>query len=227
MAETTRFVGYVRVSTARQGRSGLGLEAQRQAIADYAASVGGVVSAVFCEVESGKKDNRPELAKALKQCRLTGSRLLIAKLDRLSRNAEFLLHLQNSHTPFVCADMPGADETTVGVMAVMAQRERKAISERTKAALAAKKARGAKLGCPLGARAFGENCHGEAGRAAVVENAKRRAEELADVVLALRGEGLSLAKVAGRMNELGYKTARGGQWHASTVKNLLDRIEAK
>jgi DNA invertase Pin-like site-specific DNA recombinase len=137
-----KLVAYEQVSTARQGRSGLGLEAQRKAIDDFAAGRGAEVLARFTEVESGGKDDRPELDKALQLARLRGATLVIAKLDRLSRNAAFLLTLQASSVRFVACDMPEANNLTVGIMALVAQQEREAISRRTKEALAAAKARG-------------------------------------------------------------------------------------
>ncbi len=140
------FVSYLRVSTDRQGRSGLGIEAQRAAVASYLAGFGAVPLVEFVEVESGKHSDRPELARALTECRLRRATLVIAKLDRLARDAHFLLGLQRSGIAFTAADMPNANWLTVGIMAMVAEEERHAISERTKAALAAAKARGVKLG---------------------------------------------------------------------------------
>ena len=139
-AGSQRFVAYERVSTKRQGTSGLGLEAQRKAIDDLAVSRGAEVIARFTEVESGKRADRPELAKALHLAKVTGATLLIAKLDRLSRNAAFLLTLRDSGVRFVAADMPEANDLTVGIMALVAEQEREAISRRTREALAATKA---------------------------------------------------------------------------------------
>ena len=136
------FVSYLRVSTTKQGASGLGLEAQRKAVADYLNGGDWTLLGEYVEVESGRKNDRPELLKALEHCRLTGAKLVIAKLDRLSRNAHFLIGLQEAGVPFVAADMPNANELTVGIMALVAREERKAISSRTKAALAAAKERG-------------------------------------------------------------------------------------
>ena len=143
------FVSYHRVSTARQGRSGLGLDAQRQAVANYLN--GGTRSLLreFVEVESGKLNTRPELEQALHLCKVTGATLVIAKLDRLSRNAAFLLTLRDSGVQFVAADMPDANALTVGILALIAQHEREAISRRTREALAAAKRRGIKLGKSL------------------------------------------------------------------------------
>ena len=147
------FIAYNRVSTEKQGRSGLGLEAQQAAAKAFVASRGasGKLLASYTEIESGKRVDRPELAKALEHARLTDGVLLIAKLDRLSRDAHFLLGLPKAGVRFTAADMPHADNFTVGIMALVAQKERESISERTKAALAAAKARGVKLGNPKGA----------------------------------------------------------------------------
>ncbi|MGS4919625.1 MULTISPECIES: recombinase family protein [Mameliella] len=150
----TRIIAYERVSTVRQGRSGLGLEAQRSTIDAFATSRSATVLARFTEVESGKRNDRPELDKALNLARLTGATLVIVKLDRFSRNAAFLLTLQGSGVSFLACDMPEANDLTVGTMAFVAQQEREAISRRTKEALAAAKARGVKLGNPNGAAAL-------------------------------------------------------------------------
>jgi DNA invertase Pin-like site-specific DNA recombinase len=141
-----KFVSYLRVSTDRQGASGLGLEAQRKAVLDYLNGGRWTLVAEFVETESGAKTDRPKLADALALARAHGAKLVIAKLDRLSRDAHFLLGLQNAGVQFVAADMPEANEMIVGIMAVVAQAERKLISKRTKDALAAAKARGQKLG---------------------------------------------------------------------------------
>jgi len=148
-----KLVAYERVSTARQGRSGLGLEAQRHAIDEFTASRDARLLARFTEVESGGRTDRPKLATALKLARLTGSTLVIAKLDRLSRNAAFLLPLRDSGVRFVACDMPEANDLTVGIMALIAEQEWAAGSRRTKEALTAAKARGVKLGNPNGAQA--------------------------------------------------------------------------
>ena len=141
-ASSPKVVAYERVSTARQGRSGLGLAAQRQAIDDYARTRGAAILARFTEVESGGRNDRPELEKALQLARITGATLVIAKLDRLSRNAAFLLTLRDAGVGFVACDMPEANDLTVGIMALVAEAEREAISRRTREALAAAKARG-------------------------------------------------------------------------------------
>lgn len=221
-----KLVAYYRVSTERQGRSGLGLEAQRAAVEAYARQVGGQLLEAFTEVESGKRDDRPQLSQALHLARITGAVLVIAKLDRLSRDAAFLLTLQKAGTRFVAADMPNADETTVGIMAIMAQREREAISQRTKEALKAAKARGAKLGNPNGAAALQRAGKGNAaGVAAVKASADSYAQDLRPILQTLRAAGVeSLGATAAALNARGVRTPRGGQWHKTSVANLLRRL---
>ena len=140
------FIAYYRVSTARQGRSGLGLDAQRKSVTDFLNGGSWELLSEFVEVESGKNDDRPQLEQALATCELSGATLVVAKLDRLSRNLAFLAKLQDSGARFVAADMPEANELTIHIMAAVAQAERKAISTRTREALAAAKARGVRLG---------------------------------------------------------------------------------
>ena len=172
-----RFIAYERVSTARQGASGLGLEAQRHSIDAFAASRNAEVLARFTEVESGRNPDRPELTKALHLSKITGATLVIAKLDRLSRNAAFLLTLRDSGVRFLAVDLPEANDLTVGIMALVAQAEREAISRRTKEALAVAKARGVRLGNPNGAEALKRAGKGAVAlRAAVAANADRHAQ---------------------------------------------------
>ncbi|WP_112324266.1 recombinase family protein [Oceanibium sediminis] len=221
-----RFVAYERVSTARQGKSGLGLEAQRKAIDDFAVTKGAEVLARFTEVESGRKADRPQLQQALTHARLTGATLIIAKLDRLSRNAAFLLTLRDSGVRFIACDMPEANDLTVGIMALVAQQEREAISRRTREALAAAKARGVKLGNPNGAAALRRaGKGGVALRKAVGGNADAFAEELKPVVEDIRTSGItSLRGMAAELNTRGIVTRRNGRWHVSNVQNLLGRL---
>ena len=225
-AAAQRFIAYERVSTARQGASGLGLEAQRNAIDAFANARGATVLARFTEVESGKTANRPELAKALHLSRITGAMLIIAKLDRLSRNAAFLLTLRDSGVKFLAVDMPEANELTIGIMALVAQAEREAISRRTKEALAVARARGVKLGNPNGAEALRRAGKGAVAlRAAVLANAEAHAMDLRAVVEAIQSEGhVSLRAMAAELNRRGMQTRRGGQWGVSNVGNLLRRL---
>ena len=222
-----RLVAYERVSTARQGRSGLGLEAQRSAIDAFAGSRGAEVFARFTEVESGRKNDRPELKKALDLARLTGATLVIAKLDRLSRNAAFLLTLQASGVRFLACDMPEANDLTVGIMALVAQQEREAISRRTKEALAAAKARGVTLGNPNGAAALKRaGKGGVALRGAVAANADDFARSLGLVIAEIRTAGqTSLRAIAAELNDRGIETRRKGAWHVSSLRNLLVRLD--
>lgn len=221
-----KIVAYLRVSTQKQGRSGLGLEAQRSAVEAYAAQRGAKLLNTFTEVESGKLDVRPELDKALHLAKVTGATLVIAKLDRLSRNAAFLLTLRDSGVKFIAADMPDANELTVGIMALVAEQERRAISKRTQEALAAAKRRGVRLGNPNGARALRRAHKGNSASLDVIRaKADARARDLGPVIESLAGEGVtSLGAIAAALNERGMLTPRGGRWYKASVGNLLGRL---
>ncbi|OHV18259.1 resolvase [Methylorubrum extorquens] len=214
-----KFISYLRVSTAKQGASGLGLEAQRKAVADFLNGGRWNLITEVVEVESGKRSDRPKLAEALRLCRLHGATLVIAKLDRLSRDAAFLLNLQAAGVRFIAADMPEANEMVVGIMAVVAQAERKMISTRTKAALAAPKARGQKLG---GDRGVVPTAMAQAkGGAATKAKAHGRATDLAPILAEIRAAGASsLRQVADVLNERGIPTARGGRWSSVQVMRV-------
>jgi len=220
-----RVVAYFRVSTEKQGRSGLGLEAQQAAVAQYCGGRGCEVVGEFVEVESGKNNARPELAKALHLAKVTGATLVVAKLDRLSRNVAFLAALQESGASFVAADMPEANELTIHIMAAVAQAERKAISRRTKEALAAAKARGVRLGNPNGAAAIMRAGKGNAASiTAIRDGADRFAADLEPIVSDIQGAGhTSLRSIAAELNRRGIVTRRGGSWHAATVRDLMGR----
>ena len=221
-ARTIKYVAYLRVSTAKQGRSGLGREAQRQAISDFLA--GGKLVAEFVETESGKNDARPQLAAALHRAKVTGAKLLIAKLDRLSRNVAFIAQLQESGVKFVCADMPEANELTVHLFAAIAQHERKAISERTKAALAAAKRRGTVLGNPNGARAL-RGLGNRAAVKAIKARAKHFADDVAPIIADIQAAGVtSLKGIAEELNTRGILTPRNRQWYPTSVKAVLARL---
>jgi DNA invertase Pin-like site-specific DNA recombinase len=218
-----KFVSYIRVSTAKQGRSGLGLEAQRHAVETYLNGGNWKLVKEFIEVESGKKADRPQLAKAFQACRVFGAKLVIAKLDRLSRNAHFLLGLENAGVDFVAADMPHANRLTVGIMAMVAEDEGRRISERTKAALAAAKRRGVKLGGDHGAQLTAKQR--AAGVAARQAKAQAWADDLADTVKDLQAGGATtLRAIAEGLGARGIPTARGGSWSATQVLRLLERI---
>jgi DNA invertase Pin-like site-specific DNA recombinase len=216
----TNYVTYYRVSTDKQGKSGLGLEAQRAQVAGFIAARPGQVIGDFQEIETGKNDRRPQLSAALKQAKDSGATLLIAKIDRLSRNAGFIFNLKDSGVDFVAVDMPDANTLTVGIMALLAQQEREMISSRTKAALQAKKAQGARLGAALVGCNFTA-----AGRrkSALVRRAEglRRTETARSIAKDLRGEGRTLAEIAERLNKYELKAPRGGLWGAKQVSRIL------
>jgi DNA invertase Pin-like site-specific DNA recombinase len=219
-----KFVSYLRVSTARQGRSGLGLEAQRKAVDDYLNGGNWQLVKEFVEVESGKKADRPQLEKAFQLCRLLGAKLVIAKLDRLSRDVHFLTGLEKAGIEFVCADMPHATPLTVHILAAVAQHEREMISQRTKAALAAAKRRGVKLGGDHGARLTAKQS--AMGRAVLQERARARAADIAPIIAELRTAGaVTLQAIADALNERGIPAARGGQWRITQVVRLLETID--
>ena len=221
-----KVVFYHRVSTVLQGVSGLGMEAQASACTAYAASIKATVLFTFTETESGKLNSRPELTKALALCKVTGATLVIAKLDRLSRNACFLMNLQESGVKFIAADMPQANNLTVGIMALVAQQEAEAISKRTKEALKAAKLRGTILGNPNGAAALKRADKGnKAAVQAIKASADSHAENLRTVLEALAAENItSLGAIARALNERGMLTPRGGAWHKTSVSNLVARM---
>lgn len=230
-----RFVAYYRVSTAKQGASGLGLEAQRRAVADYLNGGSWELVGEFEEIESGKRADRPALAAAIERCRLTGARLLIAKLDRLSRNVHFLSGLKEKGVDFLACDLPDANRFTINIMAAVAEQEHEAISSRTKAALASIKARLAqpdgvhvsrrsgqkikKLGSPRGLTVS----RPDLGTQALTAKADQFAARVRPTLEALRAEGLSLGEVAARLNAMRVNSARGGAWTPTAVKRVLER----
>jgi DNA invertase Pin-like site-specific DNA recombinase len=216
-----RFVAYYRVSTAEQGRSGLGLEAQRAAVEAYLNGGSWELAAEFTEVESGKRADRPELAKALDRCRLIGATLVIAKLDRLTRNVAFMANLMESGAEFVAVDNPHATKFTIHILAAVAEHEREQISSRTKAALAAAKARGKRLGGYRG----NPPPDASLGAAARRDAADAFAARVRPTIVALRARGLSLRRIAAELTAAGVRTADGGVWAATTVGRALARGE--
>lgn len=211
------YVTYLRVSTDKQGASGLGLEAQRAAVASFAKDA--TIAAEYVEVESGKRNERPQLAAAIAHAKKRNAVLLIAKLDRLSRNAGFIFTLKDSGVQFICADMPDANTLTVGIFAVMAQHERETIAKRTKDALAAKRSRGEQLGTVANLTAAGR-AKGQQQRQlnAQMDKANLQAAEL----IKLHAEkGKSLREIAVCLNSKGYTTRRGCLFTAAAVHRLL------
>jgi DNA invertase Pin-like site-specific DNA recombinase len=220
-----KFVAYYRVSTQRQGKSGLGLDAQRSAVQEYLNGGNWRIVAEYTEVESGKRKDRPKLADALKACRVHGAKLIIAKLDRLARNAHFLLGLQEAGVEFIAVDMPTVNRMVVGILALVAEDEAKRISERTKAALAAAKRRGVKLGgIREGHKPFSAKAS-MAGVRARVERANARAADLAPIINELQAAGTrSLRGIADELNARGIPTANGQTWQAMQVSRVLARV---
>lgn len=211
-----QFVVYLRCSTGKQEASGLGIEAQREAVQRYATHAAGAIIAEFVETESGAKSNRPQLAKALALCRRSKATLLIARLDRLSRSLSFVALLLDANVDIRCADMPEANRLLLQMLAVFSEHERQMIRDRTKAALAAAKARGVTLGS-----------HGKILAAANCSEAVRHAETLRPAISAAKLAGCqSLPQIAAYLAEHGHRTADGGQWHPMTVKRILVRLDA-
>lgn len=207
-------IAYYRVSTDRQGRSGLGLDAQRQAVRLFLDGRGELVSE-YTEVESGKKVDRPELENALAECRKRKAKLVIAKLDRLARNVHFISGLMESGVDFVAVDMPEATRLTIHIIAAVAEHEREMISKRTKEALAVAKRRGTRLGNPYPGPSL------ERGRITITAHLDAHRERIAPMIRQLRGEGRTLRAIAAEMNAKGIPTARGREWQAETVANVL------
>ena len=221
------YIAYYRVSTASQGRSGLGLEAQEACVNAFIASRPGakLVAPPFTEIESGKVNNRPELAKALLRAKVTGSTLIVARLDRLSRNATFLMTLRDSGVSFVACDNPEANSLTIGILALVAQQERESTSQRTKDALAAAKARGVRLGSRTGGKHLQGHDYHLAAHAALKAQADARAHDLVSTFADLVNEGITSANAqAAALNDRGILTARGGKWTARSVINAKTRI---
>ena len=215
-----RFVAYYRVSTAAQGRSGLGLEGQQAAVSAYLATQHHELVGTFTEVESGRNSDRPQLAAALAMARRQKAKLIISKLDRLSRNLSFLANLLESPVDIVIADMPTANRLTVQIMAVVAENEARMISERTKSALLAAKARGVVLGNRASLIAAQPMA-----RAEIMKQADQRAEMVLPILRQIVAAGVRSVHVAAeQLNQRGVKTARGGVWHGTTILNLIRRM---
>jgi DNA invertase Pin-like site-specific DNA recombinase len=218
-------IGYVRVSTDKQGRSGLGLEAQREAIARFAQAEGFTLGRIFTEVETGKGadalERRPQLCDALGEARRRKCPVLVAKLDRLSRDVHLISGLMAHRVPFLVAELgPDVDPFILHLFAALAEKERAMISARTKAALSAAKARGVKLGGPklIVAR--------RNALAAIKANADRQAGNVLPIIREIQKTGAStLRELANALNARGISTARGGKWYATSVRNVLSRAK--
>jgi DNA invertase Pin-like site-specific DNA recombinase len=226
-----KFISYLRVSTDKQGRSGLGLEAQREAVTRYLNGGNWTVVAEYVETESGKRSDRPKLAAALSHARAIGATLVFAKLDRLTRNVDLLRTLVASGVDLVFCDLPHVPPGAMGrflltQMASVAELEAGLISERTKAALAAAKARGVKLGNPNGARALrGKQVGNKEAVAAVKQKAQEHASNLRAIIEDIQAQGVtSIRKMAEELNRRSILAPRGGEWQPTTVVRLLARL---
>jgi DNA invertase Pin-like site-specific DNA recombinase len=216
----TKAVAYLRVSTDKQGKSGLGLEAQREAVARYIAANGLELIGEYIEVETGKGSNalskRPELVAALAAAKREKAGLIIAKLDRLARNVHFISGLMETGVEFAVADMPNADRFQLHLFAALAEKEAEVISQRTKAALAAAKERGTELGK-----------HGKILAARNKAEAMDRLEPISADLLELKAQGLSMRKMIAALNDRGIPSPAGGKWHLASLHKALSRLEAE
>ncbi|NIJ08243.1 DNA invertase Pin-like site-specific DNA recombinase [Sphingomonas vulcanisoli] len=217
------FIGYYRVSTDRQGRSGLGLDAQREAVHNFLAERSHTLIAEKIEVESGRNADRPELAKAFALCRLHRATLIIAKLDRLARSVAFVSNILESGVDFIAADFPEANRLTIHILSAVAEHEARMISERTKAALKAAKARGVVLGGDRGNLPTVAARGARASAAVRSQKAAERARDLAPLICSLRDEGRSFEVIAGELRDRGISAARGGLWTGQKVSRLMRR----
>lgn len=221
-----QIVSYLRVSTTRQGASGLGLEAQRAAVTSFAATGGHSLTSEFVEVESGSKNGRQQLAAALAACRLHRATLVIAKLDRLARNVAFIANLMDGGVEFVACDMPHANRLTLHLLAAIAEHEREMISQRTKAALQAAKARGVQLGNPKGAATLLDGCKSAAKASVAVRQAKaaQHANAVAPILGTLAGAGLNNRQIAAELIGRKVPSPSGRGWYAEQVRRTFGRL---
>ena len=211
-----KFIAYYRVSTAQQGKSGLGLEAQKSAVTNYLNGGNWELLREFTEIESGKRKNRPQLLLALAMCRKQKATLVIAKLDRLARNLHFISGLMESKVNFVAVDNPTTNRLTVHILAAVAEDEARAISARTKAALASAKARGVRLGQ-----------NGAVLGSANADAARSNAEELRPIIHTLFEDGIkSVRGIVKSLNNMMIPTPKGKRWHSTSVFRLLTRLRS-
>lgn len=217
METNGKAIAYLRVSTDRQGRSGLGLEAQREAVARYARDARLELIGEYVEVETGKGSNalskRPQLLAALTEAKRAKAKLVLAKLDRLARNVHFISGLMETGVDFAVADMPNADRFQLHLFAALAEKEAEIISQRTKAALAAAKARGTKLG--RNGKVLAKRNKAEA---------KARLKPIAGRLQAMRDEGMSIRQIVVELNEEGVPSPGGGKWHPTSLHRALQRL---
>jgi len=219
--EPKKYVAYYRLSTPKQALSGLSFEAQKKDVQDFVKNQ--VIISSFTEIESGRKNDRPEIIRALAECKKSKATLIVATFDRLTRDMSFLLALMDSGVPFVCCDTPELNEFTLHIYCAVAQREAKNISEKTKKALAIKKAQGFKLGSPQNLTKEAQSNGVKSRKKIAFENYNnKRAGFLA---VELYKSDPNFSKIAMRLNEIGFKTSRGKEFHPMSVKRLYERYK--
>lgn len=222
--DKSQFVAYYRVSTDRQGRSGLGLEAQREAVHNFLDQRPHTLITEMVEVESGRNADRPQLAEAFALCRLHRATLIIAKLDRLARSVAFVSNILESGVDFVAADFPEANRLTIHILAAVAEHEARMISERTRAALSAARARGVILGGDRGNLPRVAALGAQISAKVRSQRAAERARDLMPVVTQMRDAGYTFTAIAAELDQRGIPAARGGIWTAQKVSRLLQRV---
>ena len=218
-----RYIAYYRVSTQKQGSSGLGIEAQKSAVQKFINHEDALIEELT-DIESGKKNDRPNLLRAIELCKANDAVLLIAKLDRLSRNAAFIFTLRDSKVKFKCCDMPDANSVTIGIMAVLAQDERERTSQRTKDALAELKRQGKKLGSPKNLNSLAREKGLEVRQRNAVENENNR--KATALIVAMKAQGKSFYQITNELNALGFKTRRGNRFNQVQTKILYHRFNS-
>jgi DNA invertase Pin-like site-specific DNA recombinase len=229
MTQHTRFISYLRVSTSRQSISGLGLEAQRQMIKTHMSLIeGSELIKEYVEVESGKNNSRNELQKAIDSCKVYGNcKLIVSRVDRLSRNSSFLMHILDSGLDVTFCDYPTSNRMTISIMAVMAQEEAKLISTRIKESLkVARDQRGTKLG--TNNLSESGSILGRKNSSKIRANlANEHAKNVSPIIIQIRNEGITTYRgISERLNDLGVRTRRGGRYYPSSVMNVIKRIDA-
>jgi len=216
-----KYIAYYRVSTQKQNKTGLGLEAQRTSVRNFLQK-DDILLSEYTDVESGKVNTRPKLLKAIEESKDNDAILLIAKLDRLSRNAAFIFTLRDTHVKFKCVDMPEANSVTIGIMAVLAQDERERISQRTKVALVELKRKGKKLGSPQNLNEIARL----KGLRVRVENSRRNENnrKATAMIMALKNQGMTFYAITKKLNDLGFQTRRNKKFQQNQVQTLFNRF---
>ncbi|MBV7440474.1 recombinase family protein [Weeksellaceae bacterium TAE3-ERU29] len=215
-----KYIAYYRVSTQKQGQSGLGLQSQKTSVLNFITDKHSLIAS-YTDIESGKNNSRPNLLKAIEHCKTDNATLLIAKLDRLSRNAAFIFTLRDAGVKFTAVDMPEANSVTIGIMAVLAQDERERISQRTKMALEELRLKGVKLGSPQNLTSDAR----EKGSKAIKRNARNNEnnQKAGEFTVSLRKNGMSFYAITKKLNELGFKTRYGFEFKQTQVSRLYNR----